>query len=50
MLPIVPMFHVNALGVPYSAAFAGSKLVMPGPKLDGASVCESDRQESVTIG
>ena len=45
VLPIVPMFHVNAWGVPYSAAFAGSKLVMPGPKLDGASVCELIEQE-----
>jgi 3-(methylthio)propionyl---CoA ligase len=50
VLPIVPMFHVNAWGVPYSAAFAGSKLVMPGPKLDGQSVCELIEQERVTIG
>jgi len=50
VLPIVPMFHVNAWGVPYSAAFAGSKLVMPGPKLDGASICELIEQEKVTIG
>jgi 3-(methylthio)propionyl---CoA ligase len=50
VLPIVPMFHVNAWGVPYSVAFAGSKLVMPGPKLDGASVCELIEQEGVTIG
>jgi fatty-acyl-CoA synthase len=50
VLPIVPMFHVNAWGVPHSAAFAGSKLVMPGPKLDGASICELIEQESVTIG
>jgi fatty-acyl-CoA synthase len=50
VLPIVPMFHVNAWGVPYSVAFAGAKLVLPGPKLDGASVCELIEQEGVTIG
>jgi fatty-acyl-CoA synthase len=50
VLPIVPMFHVNAWGVPYSCAFAGAKLVLPGPKLDGASVCELIEQEDVTIG
>ncbi len=50
ILPIVPMFHVNAWGVPYSAAFAGAKLVFPGPKLDGASVCELMEAEGVTFG
>jgi 3-(methylthio)propionyl---CoA ligase len=50
VLPIVPMFHANAWGSPYSAAYAGSKLVFPGPKLDGASVCELMDSEGVTCG
>ncbi|HEY5211004.1 MAG TPA: 3-(methylthio)propionyl-CoA ligase [Stellaceae bacterium] len=50
VLPIVPMFHANAWGAPYSAAYAGSKLVFPGPKLDGASVCELMEAEGVTAG
>jgi len=40
VLPVVPMFHVNAWGVPYAAAMAGAKLVLPGPGLDGASLYE----------
>ncbi len=39
-LPVVPMFHVNAWGVPYAAAMVGSKLVLPGPGLDGKSLLE----------
>lgn len=35
ILPVVPMFHVNAWGIPYCAAMMGFKLVMPGPRLDG---------------
>jgi fatty-acyl-CoA synthase len=50
VLPIVPMFHANAWGSPYSAAYAGSKLVFPGAKLDGASVCELMENEKVTCG
>lgn len=38
VMPVVPMFHVNAWGVPYCAAMVGSRLVMPGPGLDGASL------------
>ena len=38
ILPVVPMFHVNAWGIPYSAALTGAKLVFPGPALDGKSV------------
>src|SRR4029079_8914002 len=41
ILPVVPMFHVNAWGVPYAAAMTGSKLVLPGPCLDPASLLES---------
>lgn len=40
ILPVVPMFHVNAWGVPYAAAMTGSKLVFPGPGMDGASLWE----------
>lgn len=38
VLPVVPMFHVNAWGVPYIAAMTGCKLVLPGPHLDGKSL------------
>ncbi len=40
ILPVVPMFHANAWGLPYVAAFAGTGLVLPGPKLDAESVLE----------
>ena len=40
ILPVVPMFHVNAWGIPYAAAMNGAKLVLPGPALDGASLYE----------
>jgi acyl-CoA synthetase (AMP-forming)/AMP-acid ligase II len=40
ILPVVPMFHVNAWGIPYAAAMFGAKLVFPGPLLDGASIYE----------
>jgi fatty-acyl-CoA synthase len=46
--PIVPMFHVNAWGIPYAAAMAGTKLVFPGPRLDGASLQELFEDEGVT--
>jgi fatty-acyl-CoA synthase len=48
VLPVVPMFHVNAWGIPYSAAMVGSKLVFPGPALDGKSVYELLETEGVT--
>jgi fatty-acyl-CoA synthase len=38
VLPVVPLFHVNAWGVPYAATLSGTSLVLPGPKLDGASL------------
>jgi fatty-acyl-CoA synthase len=47
-LPVVPMFHVNAWGVPYAAAMVGSKLVLPGPMLDGKSLHELIAGERVT--
>jgi acyl-CoA synthetase (AMP-forming)/AMP-acid ligase II len=40
VLPVVPMFHVNAWGVPYAAAMTGAKLVFPGQGMDGASLWE----------
>lgn len=49
VLPVVPMFHVNAWGLPYSVAMTGSKFVMPGAQLDGASLHELFEQEQVTI-
>jgi fatty-acyl-CoA synthase len=49
LLSVVPMFHVNAWGLPYIAAAAGSKLVLPGARLDGASVYELLESESVTF-
>ncbi len=49
VLPVVPMFHVNAWGIPYSAALTGCKLVFPGPALDGKSVYELMESEKVTF-
>jgi fatty-acyl-CoA synthase len=49
ILPVVPMFHVNAWGIPYSAAMTGAKLVFPGPALDGKSVYELIEAEKVTF-
>jgi acyl-CoA synthetase (AMP-forming)/AMP-acid ligase II len=49
VLPVVPMFHVNAWGIPYAAAMTGTKLVLPGPKLDGESVYELLESERVTM-
>ena len=48
VLPVVPMFHVNAWGIPYSAALTGCKLVFPGGALDGKSVYELMEAEGVT--
>ena len=49
VLPVVPMFHVNAWGVPYIAAATGCKLVLPGPGLDGASLVKLIDEEQVTL-
>jgi acyl-CoA synthetase (AMP-forming)/AMP-acid ligase II len=49
VLPVVPMFHVNAWGIPYSAAMTGAKLVFPGAALDGKSVYELIEAERVTF-
>jgi acyl-CoA synthetase (AMP-forming)/AMP-acid ligase II len=49
ILPVVPMFHANAWGLPYIAAFAGTGLVLPGPKLDAENLLELLAEERVTI-
>ncbi len=49
VLPVVPMFHVNAWGIPYAAVMAGAKLVLPGPHLDPPSLLELFEQEKVTL-
>ncbi|WP_353235798.1 3-(methylthio)propionyl-CoA ligase [Diaphorobacter ruginosibacter] len=49
VLPVVPMFHVNAWGTPYTVALAGAKVVFPGPALDGKSVYELIESEGVTM-
>ena len=49
VLPVVPMFHVNAWGLPYTCPLVGAKLVMPGPALDGKSVYELMEEEKVTF-
>ncbi len=49
VLPVVPMFHANAWGLAFSCAAVGAKLVMPGQKLDGASVHELLEREEVTF-
>ncbi|WP_157597651.1 MULTISPECIES: 3-(methylthio)propionyl-CoA ligase [unclassified Rhizobacter] len=49
ILPVVPMFHVNAWGLPYAGALVGAKLVLPGPHLDGKSLYELFEAEQVTF-
>ena len=49
VMPVVPMFHVNAWGLPYAAPMVGASLVMPGRQLDGASVQELMNAERVTF-
>jgi fatty-acyl-CoA synthase len=49
VLPIVPMFHANAWGLAFSAPAVGAKLVMPGAKMDGASIHELIEAEAVTF-
>ncbi|MGY6126684.1 3-(methylthio)propionyl-CoA ligase [Paraburkholderia strydomiana] len=49
ILPVVPMFHVNAWGLPYIACMVGAKLVFPGPALDGESLYELIETEQVTL-
>ncbi|MEY4736349.1 MAG: hypothetical protein RL302_668 [Pseudomonadota bacterium] len=49
VLPVVPMFHVNAWGLPYSAAMTGAKLVFPGPAMDGKSIYDLIETEKVSF-
>lgn len=49
IMPIVPMFHANAWGIAFAAPMTGAKLVMPGGKLDGASVHDLLETEGVTV-
>ena len=49
VLPVVPMFHVNAWGLPYSAAMTGAKLVFPGPAMDGKSIFDLIENEKVSF-
>ena len=49
ILPVVPMFHVNAWGLPYVACMVGAKMVFPGPWLDGKSLYDLFESEGVTM-
>jgi fatty-acyl-CoA synthase len=49
MMPVVPMFHVNAWGLPYTSALTGAKQVFPGPHLDAASLLDLVASEKVTL-
>ena len=49
VMPVVPMFHVNAWGLPYSVPLSGAKMVFPGAALDGKSVYELMEEEKVTF-
>jgi fatty-acyl-CoA synthase len=49
VLPVVPMFHANAWGLTFSCPAVGCKMVMPGPKMDGASILELIETEGVTF-
>jgi acyl-CoA synthetase (AMP-forming)/AMP-acid ligase II len=49
VLPVVPMFHVNAWGLPYSVLLSGAKMVFPGAALDGKSLYELIETEKVTF-
>jgi fatty-acyl-CoA synthase len=49
VMPVVPMFHVNAWGLPYTASLVGAELVLPGPLMDGSSLLELIGSEGVTF-
>jgi|GEM_PF-6317 len=49
VLPVVPMFHANAWGTAFACPAVGAKMVMPGPKMDGASIHELLESEKVTF-
>jgi fatty-acyl-CoA synthase len=49
MLPVVPMFHANAWGMPFTAVMVGASIVLPGPHLDPESICDLFERERVTV-
>lgn len=49
ILPVDPMFHVNAWGIPFAAVMTGAKLALPGKHLPGAALASFLEQEKVTI-
>ena len=49
VMPVVPMFHVNAWGIPYATAMVGAKMVLPGPNMDGDSLRNLINSEEVTF-
>jgi fatty-acyl-CoA synthase len=49
VLPVVPMFHVNAWGTPYAVAATGAKFLLPGPGLDGKNLYELIDKEKATL-
>ena len=49
VMPLVPMYHVNAWGLPYSALLSGAKMVMPGPDMSGAGLHTLCEREGVTL-
>jgi fatty-acyl-CoA synthase len=49
VLPVVPMYHANAWSIAFTAPLAGARLVLPGPRLDGASLYELIERERVTL-
>jgi len=49
VLPVVPMFHANAWGLPFVSTFVGAKLVFPGPHLDSESLLDLYQRERVTV-
>jgi fatty-acyl-CoA synthase len=49
VLPVAPMFHANAWGLPYTCVMTGARLILPGPNVDAESVLDLIGQENVTI-
>src|SRR4029077_17266629 len=49
MMPVVPMFHANAWGMPFTALMVGAKIVMPGPCLDPENIVDLFHRERVTL-
>jgi fatty-acyl-CoA synthase len=48
VLPVAPMFHANAWGIPYTCVMTGSRLILPGPNVDAESILDLIEQEHVT--